>query len=267
MPSTLQIQRRGAIAYVQLSRPDKRNAVTLTMMNELVQAGRTLSRDRTLRAVILHGEGPSFCAGLDFPSVTSKPAGIVGAFRRRCGLPTNLFQEACMVWRRVPVPVIAVLHGHCLGAGLQLALGADFRIATPDCDMAILEARWGLIPDMSGSVTLRELLPMDQAKLLTMTGRIFKATEALQLNLVTQLDPDPLRAAEALADELAARSPDAIAATKRLFHSTWTAGGCKAFHHERVLQLGVLAGSNQRAAMKAAMKKVQARFGERSWWW
>lgn len=134
MPPTddpIQIDHRDHIAYVRLCRPDKHNALNWDLMNGLIRTAKTLRRDRTLRAVILHGEGPSFCSGLDFPQVTRTPAKIVQAFVTGGARGTNRFQEVCWAWRRLPVPVIAVLHGHCYGGGLQLALAADFRFATP----------------------------------------------------------------------------------------------------------------------------------------
>ncbi len=266
MTNAVVIEYRGNIAWVRLNRPEKRNAVNFDVMDGLVSAARTLRKDRNLRAIILHGEGESFCSGLDFPDVTRRPARIARGFRTMCGLGTNLFQEMAWAWRRLPVPVIAVLHGHCFGAGIQLALAADFRLTTPDCQLSIMEAKWGLIPDMSGSASLRELVSIDQAKLLTMTGRVISGTEARAINLVTEVHDDPMAAAEALAYELAARSPDAVGMAKRLFQKTWVAGEKLAFRAERHLQVAVLAGSNQRAAMKAAMKKESPTCGRRAWW-
>jgi enoyl-CoA hydratase/carnithine racemase len=152
-----------------------------------------------------------------------------------------------------------VLHGHCYGGGLQLALAADFRIATPDCKLSIMEARWGLIPDMTGSVTLRELVPMDVLKKLTMTAEVFSGSDALGYHLVTSVETDPLAAAMELAAQLKERSPDALAATKKLFHATWTSAPGRAFWAESVLQLRLLRGANHRLARKAG------RDGKPSW--
>ena len=166
------------IAHVRLARPEKLNALTLQTLDELVATAQELRRDRTLRAVILSGEGPSFCAGLDFGSVLKQPAGIVGAFVPRPWRGTNTFQEACWAWRRLPVPVIAAVRGHCYGGGLQIALAADFRIATPDSEWSVLEGRWGIIPDMTGVRSLAELVGIDTAKRLTMTAQMFSGKEA-----------------------------------------------------------------------------------------
>jgi enoyl-CoA hydratase/carnithine racemase len=251
------------IAHVRLTRPDKLNALTLQTLDELVATAHELRSDRTLRAVVLSGEGTSFCAGLDFASTLKHPAGIVKAFVPRPWRGTNTFQEACWAWRRLPVPVIAAVDGHCYGGGLQIALAADFRIATPDSEWSVLEARWGLIPDMTGIRSLAELVGIDTAKRLTMTAQVLGGKEAADLGLVTELAADPVEAAFDLAREIAQRSPDSVAAAKRLFNRTWTSSPRATFARERLEQLVLLAGANTRAARDAALKKVAPSFGRR----
>jgi enoyl-CoA hydratase/carnithine racemase len=251
------------IAHVRLGRPEKLNALTLPMLDELVATARTLRKDRTLRAVVLSGEGASFCAGLDFGSVMRSPVGIARAFAPRPWRGTNTFQEACWAWRRLPVPVIAAVRGHCYGGGVQIALAADFRIAAPDSEWSVLEGQWGLIPDMSGVRSLAELVGIDTAKLLTMTARKVSGEEAQDLGLVTELAADPEAAAHDLARELSGRSPDALAAAKRLFDDTWTASARHTFSRERFEQLRLLVGANTRAARTAAFGKVTPQFGPR----
>ncbi len=252
------------IAHVRLSRPDKLNALTLQTLDELVATARELRKDRTLRAVVISGEGASFCAGLDFGSVLKKPAGIVGAFIPRPWRGTNTFQEACWAWRRLPVPVIAAVHGHCYGGGLQIALAADFRIATPESEWSVLEGRWGIIPDMTGVRSLAELVGIDTAKRLTMTAQMFSGKEAKDLGLVTELAAEPVAAAEEFARELTTRSPDQLAAAKRLFNQTWTASPRRTFARERAEQLFLLFNANTKAAREAAFKKVAPQFGPRN---
>ncbi len=150
MTSHIRCTTAEGVARVQLSRPDKLNALTLDMLDDLVATARRLRADRSLRAVILSGAGDSFCAGLDFATVLKTPRAVAAAFVPRPWLGTNTFQEACWAWRRLPVPVVAAVHGHCFGGGVQIALGADFRFATPDAKWSVLESKWGLIPDMSG---------------------------------------------------------------------------------------------------------------------
>lgn len=252
------------IAHVRLDRPDKLNALTLDLLEELVAVGRRLRRDRTLRAVVVSGEGEAFCAGLDFASVLRRPTGIAKAFMPRPWRGTNTFQEAPWTFRRIPVPVIAAVHGHCLGGGLQIALAADFRIATPDSRWSVLEGKWGLIPDMSGIQALQELVGIDQAKLLTMSAEVIDGTRAQELGLVTRLDHDPVAAAFRLAEELSQRSPDALAAAKRLFNDTWNASPRRTFARERVEQAFLLAARNTKVAREAAFAKVEALYGPRA---
>ena len=251
------------IAQVRLARPEKLNALTLATLTELVSTARTLHKDRSLRAVVISGEGDSFCAGLDFASVMKSPTGIAGAFTPRPWRGTNTFQEACWAWRRLPVPVVAAVHGHCYGGGLQLALAADFRIATPDSEWSVLEGRWGLIPDMSGIRTLAELVGIDTAKRLTMTAQMLSGKEAHDLGLVTELAPDPAATATELARELSQRSPDALAATKRLFNDTWTASPRRTFARERLEQLALLVAVNTKTARDAAFARTTPQFGPR----
>ncbi len=252
------------LAMVRLARPEKLNALTLQTLRELVDIARELRKDRTLRAVVLSAEGPSFCSGLDFGAVLKQPRSIVSAFLPRPWRGTNTFQEACWAWRRLPVPVIAAVEGHCYGGGLQIALAADFRIATPDSQWSVLEGRWGIIPDMTGVRSLAQLVGIDTAKLLTMTARTLSGKEARDLGLVTDLAADPESAALDLAGELAERSPDAIAAAKRLFEDTWTSSPRRTFARERVEQLFLLFNANTKAARKAAFSKSAPRFGPRS---
>ena len=253
----------GHIATVSLNRPDKYNGLDLEMMRGLVACAKTIKKNRDVRVVILRGEGKAFCAGLDFATVTKTPLKMLLAFTKFGVKKTNLFQQACWAWRELPVPVIAVLHGYCYGGGLQLALAADFRIATPDCELSVMESKWGLIPDMTGTVPLRELVPMDVAKELAMTGRRFDAVEAKTLHLVTQVAEQPEQAARALADAILTRSPDAVSATKALFHSTRHAAEDQAFDRESSLQFKLLRGRNQGEAMAANLKKREPRFRPR----
>lgn len=254
---------KDQIATVRMLRSDKLNALDLDMLKGLVRAAKKVKKDKSIRAVILCGDGPAFCAGLDFPSVTRRPWSLLPAIFKY-GSQTNLFQEAAWCWRKLPVPVIAVIHGHCLGGGFQIALAADFRFSTEDCKFSIMEAKWGLIPDMTATVTLRELLPMDLAKELTMTGRVFSGSEAKNYGLVSKVCFDPFLEAQTLAEEIKSRSPDSVAATKKLFHSTWRSTLRKAFAIETWLQFKLLLGKNQRIAMKANFKKEVPNFVNRS---
>lgn len=264
MTDRVRTEIRDDIAYVTMTRGEKFNGLDLEMFDALIDAAKQVKRNRDVRAVILQGDGPAFCAGLDFKSVGKNQVKFMLNFFRLPGRATNLYQEVCWTWRELPVPVIAVLHGKCYGGGFQLALGADFRFATPDCEFSILEAKWGLIPDMSGSVTLRELVGMDQAKRLTMTGEFFDGDRAAELGLVTGVSPTPLKEAEALAEELKTRSPDAVAATKQLFHRTRHLSPRAAFRIESRLQRRLILGANHKIAKAAGLAKKAPEYVRRS---
>ena len=255
---------RDGVAQVRLDRPEKLNALTLQILDDLVSTAHELRRDKSLRAVVLAGEGDAFCAGLDFGSVLRQPAKIAASFVPRPWRGTNTFQEACWAWRRLPVPVIAAVHGHCLGGGLQLALAADFRFATPDSRWSVLEGKWGIIPDMTGVRSMAELVGIDVAKKLTMTAEVISGQEARDLGLVTGLDANPLAAADALIRQLSDRSPDQLAAAKRLFNGTWTASPRRTFARERVEQAWLLAAHNTRIARQAATKRIPPEFRPRA---
>jgi enoyl-CoA hydratase/carnithine racemase len=252
------------IAQVRLARPEKLNALTLDTLTELVAAARTLRRDRSIRAVVIAGDGPSFCSGLDIPGTMKNPRKIVGAFIPAPWRGTNLFQEACWAWRRVPVPVIAAVHGHCYGGGLQIALSADFRFATADSKWSVLEGKWGIIPDMTGVRSLIEVVGLDVAKRLTMTAEQIPGSEAARLGLVSEVHDDPIEAATAFAQRLATRSPDAVAAAKKLFDGAVTSSARRTFARERREQLRLLLlRRNTKILQKAAMTKTAPEFAPR----
>lgn len=248
------------VAVVALARPDKHNALDVAMFEAIAAACERLAEEPALRAVVLHGDGPSFCSGLDLGSLISVGEGLDGLVERLREDPPNWFQRVAHDWVRLPVPVIAAVHGACFGGGLQIALGADIRIAAPSAQLSVMEIKWGLIPDMSISTTLPRLVRMDVAKELTYTGRVLSASEAMQLGLVTWVAGDPLAAARRLAAEIASRSPDAVRAAKRLFEESWTASPEESLAREAELQRGLIGSPNQLAAVTAGFTKEPAKF-------
>lgn len=236
------------IADVRLDRPDKLNALSLAMLSDLRATAHRLRREPGLRAVVVSGTGRSFCAGLDLGAAARDPAGVARAF-----VPTlrgtNLFQEACWAWRRLPVPVIAAVHGHVFGAGVQIALAADLRLTTPDARWSVKEVERGLVPDMSGIRALTQLVGIETAKRLTFTAEEFSGADAGRLGLVGTVTDTPLDEAFALAARIAERRPEAVAAAKRLFDRRWSSGDRRTFAAERWAQLRLLPG-----AMKALQK-------------
>ncbi|WP_067720780.1 crotonase/enoyl-CoA hydratase family protein [Nocardia yamanashiensis] len=240
MSNNVALSFEGDRAYVTLDRPDKHNGLTIEMLNELVKTAGIIERRKDVRAVILSGNGPSFSSGLDVAKAMGDPLAIIRNFVPLPWKGTNTFQEACWAWRRLPQPVIAVVHGRCYGGGLQLALAADFRFVTPDSEFSVMEAKHGLIPDMSGAATLSRLIGVDQALLLTMTADPVDAAYAERIGLVTEVSADPRAAAEKLADRIATRSPHAVASAKRLFDRTWTASVRRTLAVERATQLPLI---------------------------
>lgn len=262
----LAVWTEGQIAHIQLARPEKLNAINIGILRQIPIVARQLRRDPSIRAVVLSAQGREFSAGIDLGDVFAKPANIVRGLIPVPLRGTNTFQEAFWALRKLPVPVIAAIHGKAYGAGTQLALAADFRFATADSEFSIMEAKWGLIPDMAGSVTLAQLVGIDVAKRLTMTAEKFSGSKAKEYGLVTELSEDPFSAAVALATEIATRSPDSVAAAKRLFEATWQKAPLRAFTVERRLQIKLILGRNSKIARKAGFSKQKPEFEPRQYW-
>lgn len=254
----------GPIARVWLNRPDKLNGITFDMLQQLKDAAKAIEKDRDVRVVLLEGRGDSFCAGLDFGKVMTNPKKVGLWFLPNFFKGTNGFQEPLWVWRKLSVPVIAITRGHVFGGGIQLALAADFRFTTPDCQWSVLEAKWGLVPDMSGTIALTDQLPGDVAKRLVMTAEIVDGTQAVELGLATGVADDPTVPAMELAEKLMARSPDSVAASKLLMDSVRRMSVRRAFRLERKLQFRMLRSVNTAAARKAGMSGTEPKFSPRT---
>ena len=242
------------VATVTMVRADKHNALDQSMFEGLMNAAGRLAGDASVRAVVLHGEGKSFCSGLDIASFMSGQGGTGVLLQRDGDRLANFAQRVTYDWSLVPAPVIAAIHGNCFGGGLQIALGADIRIAAPDAKLSIMEIKWGLVPDMAITQTLPRLVRIDVAKELTFSGRIVSGSEALALGLVTRNSDDPLASALTLAEEIAQKSPDAVRAAKRLYDETWVSDDAAAsLKRESDLQIGLIGKPNQLAAVVAGM--------------
>jgi enoyl-CoA hydratase/carnithine racemase len=248
------------VAVVTLTRPEKHNALDIAMFEAIGGAAERLASEPGVRAVVLHGDGPSFCSGLDVAGVMAEQPGSDDLMAPLRGPVPNWFQRPVYRWIELPVPVIAAVHGYCLGGGLQIALAADVRFATPDARLSVLEVKWGLVPDMAITRTLPRLVGIDVAKELAFTGRQLSGSEARELGLVTHLADDPLAAARELAAEIAGRSPDAVRAMKQLFDQSWTGPPAETLRLEADLQLGLLGTPNQLAAVTAGMTKQPPEF-------
>ena len=254
------------VAEVRLSRPDKLNALDPAMFSALVEAGERLKRLNGLRAAVLYGAGRGFSAGLDMESFAAIAAGrgdgLMADLAARTHGIANLAQAAAFVWREVPVPVIAAVHGVAFGGGFQVALGADIRYLAPDAKLSILEIKWGLVPDMGGVALMRELARGDVIRELAFTGRQFSGEEAVRYGFGTALHAEPLEAARRTAREIAERSPDAVRALKRLLNATADLDTAAILIAESREQAKIIGAPNQIEAIRAGVEKRPPRFAD-----
>jgi enoyl-CoA hydratase/carnithine racemase len=268
MSDRVSVTIQGGVADVRLNRPDKLNALDPAMFAAIVEAGEALKTDTSVRAVVLSGEGRGFCAGLDFGSFQAmagdggarddgSPVASIGATDGRI---THLGQQAAWVWQEVPVPVIAAIHGPALGGGIQIALGADIRLVAPDAKLSVLEVRWGLIPDMTGTVMLPRLVGLDVAKELTFTGRMVSGEEAARIGLATRCTDTPLEDALELAAEIAGKSPHAVRGAKHLLNQSGTVPLAEQLAAERETIGGLIGSANQIEAVMAYFEKRDPAF-------
>ena len=262
MSDRVTISISDGIADVRFDRVDKRNALDGEMFSAIAAAGERLKTEKGVRVVVISGNGPSFCAGLDFSTFESMAGGETADTPRRGnpgqiepGQITHLGQQVAWVWQEVPVPVIAAVHGHALGGGLQIALGADIRIVHPDTQMSVREVYWGLVPDMTGTFVLSQLVRPDLAKELTFTARVFSGAEAHQMGLATRLSDQPLQDAMTLAAQIAGNSPGAVKGSKDLFNRMYTDGAAAQFAAERAVIAAQIGSPNQVEAVMAGFEK------------
>lgn len=251
------IEYRDHIAHVTLSRGDKMNALDPAMVEGLLAAGKEVAASDA-RAVVLSGEGQSFCAGLDIMAfmATGKLSNAGEWIMERTHDDANEMQEIALVWRRVEVPVIAALQGAVYGGGLQIALGADIRISAPDAKFAVMEMKWGIVPDMGGMVLLPQLVRSDVLRLLTYTATPIQAAQAEAWGLVTEISDDPLARAQALATEIAGKGPNAIRAAKRLIDFAESgASRAEVLLRESAEQVELLGKAEQMEVVAAQMQK------------
>jgi len=260
MGDRLKIDFRDGVADVRLNRAEKMNALDPAMFSDLIDVGSRIASDPGIRAVVLSGEGRGFSAGLDFRSFLSENPGSL--LSHDSASLANRAQRAAWVWQECPIPVIAAIHGVAFGGGLQIALGADIRYATANAELSLMEIRWGLVPDMSGTQTLRRLVRLDVAKELAFTGRVISGAEAHSLGLVTRVVDFPRDAALATAREIARKSPHAIRATKRLFNEATIGSIAEGLRLEEHIQRELLGSPNQIEAVSANLEKRDPVFND-----
>ncbi|NQY03942.1 MAG: crotonase/enoyl-CoA hydratase family protein [Halieaceae bacterium] len=267
MKDRVSLSINDGIADVRLIRSDKMNALDEQMFDAIIEVGEQLRNDKSVRVVVLSGEGKAFCAGLDMGNFAaaadpdaSTDKGVPTTLETRTHGIANKPQYAAWVWRELPMPVIAVLHGVALGGGFQLALGADMRYAAPGTRMSIMEIKWGLVPDMAGTQIMRHLARDDVIRELTYTGRMFDADEALQFGFVTRVEADPLAAAMETAAYIATRNPDAIRADKKLLDDANYLDREQGLMLESVIQDQIIGSPNQIEAVMAELEGRAASF-------
>ncbi len=263
MADRVVVNMANGVADVRLSRADKMNALDPAMFDALIAACGRLGQERSLRAVVLSGEGRAFCAGLDLNSYAAKKEGGIRNLEARTHGMSNSFQYAVMGWRELSVPVIAAVHGIAYGGGFQLALGADVRFIAEDTRMSIMEIKWGIVPDMGGTVLMRHLAREDVIRELTYSGRIFSAEEARAFGFATRICADPRAEALALARDIAEKNPDAIRAAKRLFNAAAAGSDAAAcLLAESREQARLIGSANQTEAVMANLEKRAPRFSD-----
>jgi enoyl-CoA hydratase/carnithine racemase len=266
MKDRVSIDFRDGIADVRLIRADKMNALDNAMFEAIIEAGDRLRETKGLRCVVLSGEGKAFCAGLDMASFAAMKAqggdgaSVVRDLPKRTHGIANRPQHCAWQWRTLPVPVIAAVHGVALGGGFQIMLGADMRYATADARFSVMEIKWGLVPDLAGTQLMRHLAREDVVRELTYTGRIFNGTEAQQLGFVTKIVADPRAAALETAKEIAAKSPDAIRAAKRLLNDAVAVDAASGLMAESVEQQKLIGSPNQLEAVMSNLQKRAANY-------
>ncbi len=260
MKDRIRIEIADHVADVLLDRADKMNAIDIRMFEALSEAADSIAANRSVRAVVLHGAGGNFCAGIDLDVLAGGDVDFSRDLAPQESSPANKFQRAAYAWRELEVPVIAALEGVAFGGGFQIAMGADIRYAGRDLRMSIMETKWGLVPDMAISVTARHILPPDRAKELSWSARVFDAHDALSMGLVTAVCDEPTKAARKLAMQCAARSPQAIRGIKRLVNEGWQRSDADALALEAAIQGRILGSRNQAEAVRANLEKRAPEF-------
>ncbi len=251
------------IADVRLCRAEKSNALDGAMFDALIEVGNELSTINGLRAVVISGEGRGFCSGIDMAVLQDMEGGSIAGTRNlmaRTHGPCNRFQQAAWVWRDMPVPVLAAVHGFALGGGLEVCLGADMRYVAPDARLAVMEVRWGLVPDMGGTQLMRGLVRPDLLRELSFTGRIFSGTEAFEYGLATRVTTTPYETAMAIAKSIAANSPDSVRALKRILNGDLQADMRAGLLAETIEQQALLGTHNQLETIRAHREDRPTRF-------
>jgi len=270
MSERVLVSLEDGVAHVRLNRPEKKNALDSGMFEGLVATARQMQEDRSVRAVVLSGVGDSFCSGLDVSSIGAMAQGdldagsddVAAASRDLSADGAHRGQQIAWLWQEVPVPVIAAVQGVAFGGGLHIALGADIRLVAPDARIAFVEISWGLVPDLSATQGLRELVPLDVAKRLIFTGDVIDGEQAVAWNLGTELSQKPVEDALALAGRIARRSPEAVRAAKWLLNRSRRVPVAEGLADEFRCSAALMGAANQTEAVMAKLQKREPEFAD-----
>ncbi len=254
------------IANVTLNRSDKLNALNFKMFKELDNVIKKIKKDKSIRAVVIRGKGTDFCTGLDIKTIINKPLDVVKLLFKWLPGNANLAQRVTLGWQDLPIPVIAQIQGRCWGGAMQIVLGADYRIAHTDSSLAIMESRWGLCPDMGASLQLAKLLPYDQALLLSSNAEPITASEAEKINLISLCTDNTEQQTQLLLNQLIAKSPDTLAAIKRLYQTSHGTNRRKTLARETFNQIKLLLKKNTKKAIKSSADNSNQNFSNRGIW-
>ncbi len=251
------------IAVVTFNRPEKMNALDPTQFEAIIEAGEKMAKDASVRVVVLKGEGRAFCAGLDVMSFQSLDSAVTNSslIPRTHGI-ANTWQQSVWVWRALPVPVIAAVHGVAFGGGLQIMLGADIKYIKADTKLSIMEMKWGIIPDMAGTQLMRHSVRDDIIRELTYTNRVFSGEEAVQYGFATHVSEDPFEDAMKLATEIASKSPSAIVKAKKVLNAAPYLSREDGLMMESVEQEAIMKKKNQLEAVFSSMQKRAGNFDD-----
>ncbi|BBN82163.1 enoyl-CoA hydratase [Pseudoalteromonas sp. A25] len=262
----LAVEHHNNVAWVTLSRPEKQNALTFDMFIAIDETIKQLKKDRQLRAVVIQGAGGNFCSGLDVKSIMKQPMSVLRLLFKWLPGNANLAQRVCLAWRSLPVPVIALISGNCFGGGLHIALGADYRIATRNAQLAIMESKWGLCPDMGSGPLLPSISNYDQVLKLASLGTCITGEQALQIGLISEVSDDPHSSCLALLEGLLIRSPDTLAAIKRINQTAYRQNLRATLAKETFAQIKLLLSKNTKVAMHNATHSEQKPYRLRNKW-
>ncbi|NOU49741.1 crotonase/enoyl-CoA hydratase family protein [Pseudoalteromonas sp. JBTF-M23] len=262
----LRVEHRDNVAWVTLNRPEKQNALTFEMFIAIDKTIKQLKNNRQIRAVVIQGAGGNFCSGLDVKSVMKKPSAILRLLFKWLPGNANLAQRVCLAWRNLPIPVIALIDGNCFGGGLHIALGADYRITTSSAQLAIMESKWGLCPDMGSGPLLPAILSYDQALKLAWLGTTISGEQAVQLGLASEVSDNLHASCDDLLRRLLIRSPDTLAAIKRVNQTAYQQNLRATLAKETFSQIKLLLNKNTKIAMHNATHNEQKTYDARNKW-